>query len=492
MSPLDATFLHIENDVSQMHIASVGIFEGREPPFPDIVAMIESKLALVPRYRRVVRHVPFELGRPVWVDDPHFNIEYHLRHTALPAPGGEAELRKLVGRVMSQPLDRARPLWEIWVVQGLEDGHWALLAKTHHAMVDGVSGTDLLALIMDVSAEPVTPLPVHWTPEPAPSAVRLASEASLGLLTSPYEQIQAVRSAAAVPLQALTELREVIKGLSALFGVVRRTPPSSLNGPVGPHRRYAWASTSVTDIKAIRRTLGGTFNDVVLAAITNGFRELLLARGESVDRMVRSLVPVSVRPRDDQGRAIGDGTLQNKVSAMFAELPVSIVDATERLYAVSLQMDGLKESKQALAGEALTSMSGFAPPMLLALGMRLSGHLAQRNVNTVTTNVPGPQIPLYVCGRRMLKAFPYVPLAGQVRIGVAIFSYNGEVNFGITGDYDTTADIDVLCRGVEDGVKQLLKAGDRSEAGPSDSDGGHRQKLGSVSDLPHQDDDGEP
>jgi WS/DGAT/MGAT family acyltransferase len=460
MSPQDASFLHIEDDVSHMHIASVGIFEGPEPPFTDIVSMIDSKLDLVPRYRRVVRTVPLELGRPVWVDDPHFNIEYHLRHTALPSPGGEAELRKLVGRVMSQPLDRSKPLWEIWVVEGLEDGHWAVMAKTHHAMVDGVSGTDLLALIMDISPEPSIPEPATWTPEPAPSGLQLAAQASIDLLRSPYEQVQALRSAAAVPRQAFDQVREVVKGLTAMTGLVRRTPLSSLNGPLGPHRRYAWASTMVSDIKAIRRGLGGTFNDVVLAAITNGFRELLLERGESVDRVVRSLVPVSVRARDDRGRAVGDGTLQNKVSAMFAELPVSITDAAERLRAVSAQMEGLKESKQAVAGEALTSMSGFAPPMLLALGVRLSTRIPQRNVNTVTTNVPGPQIPLYVCGRRMLKAYPYVPLAGQVRVGIAIFSYNGEVNFGVTGDYDTTADLDVLCRGIEDGITQLLKACD--------------------------------
>jgi WS/DGAT/MGAT family acyltransferase len=460
MSPQDASFLHIEDDVSHMHIASVGIFEGPEPPFTDIVSMIDSKLDLVPRYRRVVRTVPLELGRPVWVDDPHFNIEYHLRHTALPSPGGEAELRKLVGRVMSQPLDRSKPLWEIWVVEGLEDGHWAVMAKTHHAMVDGVSGTDLLALIMDISPEPSIPEPATWTPEPAPSGLQLAAQASIDLLRSPYEQVQALRSAAAVPRQALGQAREVVKGLTAMTGLVRRTPLSSLNGPLGPHRRYAWASTMVSDIKAIRKGLGGTFNDVVLAAITNGFRELLLERGESVDRVVRTLVPVSVRARDDRGRAVGDGTLQNKVSAMFAELPVSITDAAERLRAVSAQMEGLKESKQAVAGEALTSMSGFAPPMLLALGMRLSTRIPQRNVNTVTTNVPGPQIALYVCGRRMLKAYPYVPLAGQVRVGIAIFSYNGEVNFGVTGDYDTTADLDVLCRGIEDGITQLLKACD--------------------------------
>jgi diacylglycerol O-acyltransferase / wax synthase len=457
MSPLDASFLHIEDDVSHMHIASVGIFEGPEPPFTDIVTMVESKLDLVPRYRRVVRKVPLELGRPVWVDDPHFNIEYHLRHTALPAPGGEAELRKLVGRVMSQQLDRAKPLWEIWVVDGLEDGHWAMLSKTHHAMVDGVSGTDLLTLLMDVSSEPTDPVHSTWAPEPAPTGLELAIQASLDLLRSPYEQILALRSAAAVPRQALGHGREVIKGLSAMAGLVRRTPVSTLNGPIGSHRRYAWASTQVDDIKIIRKGLGGTFNDVVLASVANGFRELLLHRGESVDRVVRTLVPVSVRPRDDHGRAVGDGTLQNKVSAMFAELPVSIPDPAQRLRTVTSQMAGLKESKQAVAGEALTSMSGFAPPMLLALGMRVSSRLPQRNVNTITTNVPGPQIPLYVRGRRMLKAFPYVPLAGQIRVGVAIFSYNGEVSFGVTGDYDTAPDLDVLCRGIEDGIAELVK-----------------------------------
>ncbi len=458
MSPQDASFLHIEDGVSHMHIASIGIFEGPKPAFGDIVAMVESKLPLVPRYRRVVRTVPLDLGRPVWVDDPHFNIEYHVRHTALPPPGGEPELRKLVGRVMSQQLDRARPLWEIWVVDGLEDGRWAMLSKVHHAMVDGVAGTDLLALTMDVSPEPRAPSVEPWEPSLTPTAVQLTIDALVDLARSPYEQVRALRSALRVPRQALAQAREVAQGLSAMAGLVRPTPASSLNGPIGPHRRYVWASTRVSDVKAIRRGLGGTFNDVVLAAITNGFRELLLSREESVDRVVRTLVPVSVRARDRSGRAVGDGTLANKVSAMFAELPVGIDQAPQRLAAVSAQMDGLKESKQAVAGEALTSMSGFAPPMLLAMAARLGTRIAQRNVNTVTTNVPGPQVPLYVVGRKMLRVFPYVPLAGQVRIGVAIFSYDGEVNFGITGDDDTTADLEVLARGIEDGVRELAKA----------------------------------
>jgi WS/DGAT/MGAT family acyltransferase len=255
----------------------------------------------------------------------------------------------------------------------------------------------------------------------------------------------------------VTHAAEVGQGVVAMAGLVRATPVSSLNGPLGPHRRYAWASTSVDDIKKVRKGLGGTFNDVVLASITNGFRELLLSRGEDIDRVVRTLVPVSVRPRDASGKAVGDGTYENRVSAMFAELPVNIEDPRERLHAITLQMEGLKDSKQAVAGEALTSMSGFAPPMLLALGMRLATRAAQRNVNTVTTNVPGPQFPLYAAGRKMLRAFPYVPLGGQMRIGIAIFSYNGEVNFGITGDYDTTPDLDVLSAGIEDGMARMVK-----------------------------------
>jgi diacylglycerol O-acyltransferase / wax synthase len=458
LSPLDASFLHLEDHVSHMHIASVAIFEGPPPPFADVVTMVEAKLDLVPRYRQKVRFVPFELGRPVWVDDAHFNIEYHVRHTALPSPGGESELRKLVGRVMAQQLDRAKPLWEIWVVEGLEDRRWAILAKTHHALVDGVSGTDLLAVIMDLSPDAPPQAASRWSPRPEPSGLELVVEALENFVHSPYEQLRAARAQTRALRRVAGYMAEVAGGLFSLSGLVRPTAPTSLNGPLGPHRRYAWATTSVADIKRVRNALGGSFNDVVLASITNGFRELLLARGESTERVVRTLVPVSVRPRDASGRAVGDGTYENRVSAMFAELPVDLDDPALRLETITEQMRGLKDSHQALAGEALTSMSGFAPPMLLALGMRLATRAAQRNVNTVTTNVPGPQFPLYAAGRRMLRAFPYVPLAGQIRLGIAIFSYDGDVNFGITGDYDTTADIDVLAGGIEDGMTQLLKA----------------------------------
>ncbi len=458
LSPLDSSFLNIEDGVSHMHIASIGVFEGPTPRVEDLVAMIAGKLRQVPRYRQIVVRVPGDLGRPVWVDDPHFNIDYHVRHTALPAPGGEAELRRLVGRIMSQQLDRSKPLWEIWMVDGLEGDRWAMAAKTHHCMVDGVSGTELLSVIMDITPEAGVPEQESWSPQPPPSSRWLAVEALIDMAKNPYEQFRAVRAALRVPRQAVTEMVGVVRGLTSMMGLIRPTPTSSLNGPIGPHRQWAWATTTVEDIKAVRRKHGGSFNDVVLACITSGFRELLASRGESADRIVRTLVPVSVRPRNARGVAVGDGELNNKISAMFAKLPVFETDPVERLRAISEQMADLKESEEAVAGEALTSLSGFAPPLLLALGGRLATKGAQRNINTVTTNVPGPQIPLYVLGRRMLEAYPFVPLGAQMRVTVAIFSYNGHVNFGVTGDYDAAPDIDVLCRGIEKSVADLLAA----------------------------------
>ncbi|MGI8757265.1 MAG: WS/DGAT/MGAT family O-acyltransferase [Acidimicrobiales bacterium] len=463
MSPLDASFIHIEDDVSHMHIGSVGIFEGPSPAYEDILDMVAGKLPLIPRYRQVVRTVPLDLGRPVWVDDPHFRVEYHIRHTALPDPGGEPELRRLVGRVMSQQLDRSKPLWEVWMVEGLEDDRWAMVSKTHHCMVDGVSGTDLLSVIMDASPKQTPAVPDDWNPEPAPSGSRLAIEAVVDMARSPYEQLRAVRASTRVPRQALASLGEMAQGIRSMSNLVTQTPPSILNGPLSPHRRYNWTSTTVDDIKTVRKGIGGTFNDIVLATITRGFRELLLSAGEDVDRVVRTLVPVSVRSRDDAGKAVGDGTMANKVSAMFAELPVGVEDPVERLSLISAQMDGLKESKQAVAGEALTSLAGFAPPVLLAMGTRLASRAAQRSINTVTTNVPGPQVPLFAAGCRMLSSYPYVPLASQIRVGVAIFSYNGEVTYGMTGDYDAAPDLDALADGINDGMDELVKIASRGK-----------------------------
>ena len=462
MSPLDASFLHIENDVNHMHIGSVGIFEGPAPNYGDFADLVAGKLPVVPRYRQKVRFVPFDLGRPVWVDDSHFNLRYHLRHTALPPPGGDQELRNLVGRLMAQQLDRTKPLWEMWMVEGLQDGHWALVSKVHHCMVDGVSGSDLLAVMLDPAREPPSPSLDTWRPQPEPSDVRLVTEALGDLIANPYEQFRAMRAAARGWRQLGELFAEAGRGVASLAGLVRPTAESSLNGPIGPHRRWDWARTTLADVKRVRTALGGTVNDVVLTVLTRGFRDLIMARDESPDgRVVRTLVPVSVRLADERG------VYNNRVSAMFAELPVGIADPAERLAAIRRQMDGLKESKQAVAGEVLTSLSGFAPALLLAVGTRVAFRIPQRNVNTVTTNVPGPQQPLYACGRQMLEVFPFVPIAGHLRVGVAIFSYNGMLNFGVTGDYDTAPDIGVLARGVEDGMSELLKLA--GEDGPDDA-----------------------
>ncbi|MGO8877697.1 MAG: WS/DGAT/MGAT family O-acyltransferase [Acidimicrobiales bacterium] len=456
LGPLDASFLYLEDGITHMHIASCAIFEGPAPAYEEVATAIAGKLGQVPRYRQVVHFVPFELGRPVWADDPHFKLEYHLRHTALPAPGGPAELRLLMGRLMSQELDRRRPLWETWILEGLEDGRWALVTKIHHCMADGVSGTDLLAVVLDVERHPSPATIEEWLPEAEPSGLRLAAEALVGLARSPYEQLRAARRLLQAPGRAVRQLRDLAEGVGSYARRFVPTEPTSIVGSIGPNRRWTWASADLADLKAIRRAQGGTVNDVILAVIAGGFRELLLGRGEPVERLVvRTLVPVSIRREDEHG------LYNNRVSAVFADLPVAIEDPVDRLTAVHEQMEALKASHQTLAGESLTALGELTPFVGIALGeraaMAMLRHLPQHSVNTVTTNVPGPQFPLYLAGREMVEYLPFVPIAHGVRLGVAITSYNGGVAFGITGDYDTAADIDVLAHGIEDGITRLVK-----------------------------------
>jgi len=453
LSPQDASFLDIEDETSHMHIGSVGIFEGPAPARQELCSGVSSKLHLVPRYRQKVRYPPLRVGPPVWIDDPHFNLDYHVRRTALAAPGGESELRTLVGRVMSQQLDRTKPLWEMWVAEGLGSGRWALISKVHHCMVDGVSATDLLSVLLDSERDPTRGPSPRWAPAREPSVGELVAQPLARRLASPLNAVGGAIGLVRSGGQAVELARETLRGTAKLAAILRPTPRSSINGPIGPHRRWDWAHAQLTDVKVIRQALGGTVNDVVLAAISGGFRDLLLRRGEDPSRVViRTLVPVSVRRPGEQG------LYNNRVSAMFAELPAGVEDPVQRLEAVHTQMEGLKASREAVAGEVLTSLSGFAPALLLALGTRVALNMPQRNVNTVTTNVPGPQQPLYLAGRRMLEAIPFVPIASRVRIGVAIFSYDGALKFGVTGDYDTAPDIDVLCDGIEKGMTELVKA----------------------------------
>jgi WS/DGAT/MGAT family acyltransferase len=319
-------------------------------------------------------------------------------------------------------------------------------------MVDGVSATDLLSVIMSSEREAPPPAANDWQPQPEPTAAELVAHSVRLRAASPYEAVRTALSAARGPRRVAKQAVATARGLANFRPLLERNPELSLNGPIGPHRRWDWARARLSDVKRIRQTHRGvTINDVVLAVITNGFRELLLSRGEEVQgQKIRTLVPVSVRAENERG------TYNNKVSAMFAELPVEIEDPVGRLHALHEQMQALKNSGQAVAAERLTALGGFAPAMLLALGGRVGTRLPQSSVNTVTTNVPGPQHPLYLAGRRMLEAFPFVPLGGYVRVGVAIFSYDGGINFGVTGDFDTAPDIGVLCDGIERGVADLL------------------------------------
>lgn len=452
MSPLDASFLHVENDCNHMHIAVVAIFEGPPPGGDQVERMISSKLHRVPRYRQKVRFVPFDLGQPVWSDDAHFDLQYHVRHTALPAPGSDQQLCTLVGRVMSQKLDRARPLWEVWVVEGLVEGRWALLSKTHHCLVDGVAGSDLLSVMLDSSPDTEYPPSVPWEPGRRPTGLSLALESLAEGFRKPREGLRAFRRVASSPRRALRELADFTEGLATFRSFSRNDLESSLNGPIGPHRRWCMARTTIADVKKIRNAHGGTVNDVVLAAIAHGFRCLLIARGEPVDGLcVRSLVPVSAR-RDDER-----GLFNNRIAAMFVNLPMGISDPLARLASIRAEVDALKEHHQASAAETLTALTGYTPPALLALGARLFADLEQHTVQTVTTNIRGPDQPLYAAHRRMLFAYPYVPLVTSVRIGIAVFSYAGQLAFGITGDYESASDIQLLASGIEAGIDDLSR-----------------------------------
>ncbi len=461
MSPLDAGFLDLEDADrhASLAIASVAVFEGPAPSYEEFLAAVAGRLPLVPRYRQKVRRLPLDLGRPVWVDDPHFDLLYHIRQTALPAPGGQEQLRHLIERVMAQRLDRERPLWESWLAEGLQDGRWAVLTKVHHCMMDGVSGTDLFRLFFDTSPEPFPDVEDDWAPTPEPSMLRLTAEALGELAFSPLEQVRALRDALRTPGELIRHTIDTAHGLAALAGALMPTNSSSLSGPVGRSRRYRWVQAPFADVDAVRRQLGGTVNDVVLAAVTGAFRGLLLARGEPPGpHVIRTLVPVSVRAAGERG------VFDNRVSLLLADLPVDVADPVERLAAVRAHLAALKTSKEAEAGEAMTQVARYEPFPLVSLGMRLLFRMPQRNVVTVTTNIPGPRQPIYALGRRVLEILPYVPIATTVRVGIAVFSYCDEVTFGITGDRDSTADIDVLAGGITDSLAELVEAAQRKTA----------------------------
>jgi WS/DGAT/MGAT family acyltransferase len=456
LSAVDAAFLHQESPTTQMHIGALIVLEGPPPPFVELRDHVRSRLPRVPRYRQKLATPPLGLGRQLWIDDPAFNLDYHLRHTALPRPGGDAELRRLVGRLFAQRLDRTKPLWELWYVEGLAGGRTALISKTHHSLVDGVSGVDLATVLFDLEAEPQeTEGGDAWQPRPEPTGAELAAASLRDAARLPFRGIEALGRAP----RELAEAREAIEGLGEVVWAGLNPPPDTpLNVRIGPHRRFEVAAARLSDLKEVKDAFGGTVNDVVLAVVAGALSRWFHARGLRTEGLeLRAGVPVSVRTPDERG-AMG-----NRLTQLVAPLPIGLRDPVERLHRISASMADVKESKQALGAKVIAGAQEFAPPTLLAQASRLN--FSTRFYNLLVTNVPGPQVPLYVLGRRIEAVFPVPFLAGDRALAIAVMSYDGGMGFGLLGDLDAMADLVIVAKGIDDALAELLALA-RGEAPP--------------------------
>ncbi len=452
LTGLDASFLHLERGPAHMHVASTTIFEGPPPSYDEYREHIESRLHLVPRFRQKLRFVPLSQGRPLWVDDPQFNLTYHVRHSALPEPGGEEELRALAARVFSQRLDRSKPLWEMWLVDGLAGDRFAVVAKSHHCLVDGVSGVDISTVLFDASpepaptSEPATP----WTPRPEPSDAELVADAWVERATTPAEIARGARRVFRGPRRAARGALDALEAAGAFARAGVGAPASPLNVEIGPYRRFATVSADLGEVKEVKNAVGGTVNDVVLSVVAGALGRYLRARGYSTQEDLRAMVPISVRGDDEHG------ALGNRVSSFLAPLPVGTTDPLARLSRVSATMGDLKQSKQAVGATLMTELTDFAPPTIAGQAARLQPR--QRFFNLVVTNIPGPQFPLYLLGRRVEAVFPMVPLARRQALCFGILSYDGQLNFGIVGDFDAMPDLDSLGGDLETTLAETVAA----------------------------------
>jgi WS/DGAT/MGAT family acyltransferase len=463
LSAVDAGFLEQEGPATHMHIGGIARFEGPPPGLGEFLDHVRSRLHLVPRYRQKLATPPLDTGRPIWVDDPSFNLDYHVLHTALPAPGTERALLDLTARIFSQPLDRTKPLWELWLVEGLDPGGFAMLSKTHHAVVDGISGVDLTTVLFDLSPE-VTAVPPPrepWIPRPEPTAAALAAAGLAGAARTAASVATGTLTAAARPGALLHRAREVAQGVGEVaWAAVNAPPPTPFNVPPGPHRRIEVVRAGLDELKLVKNAFGGTVNDVVLAVVAGGVGFFMEERGQPTDGVeLRACVPVSVRTPEQSG------TLGNQLTQILAPLPVGVADPVARLERVSRAMAHLKSSKQALGAKAIASAQDFAPPTILAQASRMT--FADRFYNLLVTNVPGPQFPLYLLGRRLEAVFPIAFLAGDRALAVAIMSYDGGMNFGLIGDYDALPDLDTIAEGIEGSLAELVTAARRAGRPPA-------------------------
>jgi WS/DGAT/MGAT family acyltransferase len=456
LTALDSTFLHLEDHSdAHMHVAMVMVYEGHAPTLRELVEHVESRLHLVPRYRQRLAFVPLAQGRPIWTDDPHFNPYYHIRHTALPKPADDAALKRLAGRIFSQRLDRSKPLWEMWLVQSMANDRFALIAKTHHALVDGVSGVDITTVLFDTAREPAPTAPASpWHAKPLPGPAKLLGEALLERTTVPGEMVRGARAMVRGPRRAFSQVKGALESIGAttLAGINAPAPPSPFNVDIGPHRRYTFIDADLVQLKAIKDSLGGTLNDVVLTSVCLALGRYLRDRGHDTEGLVlKAMVPVSVRSKSQRG------ALGNQVAAMWAPLPVGVENPADCLARITTAMDELKHSGQAVGAQVLTNLAGFAPPTILSQAARLQAR--QPFFNLVVTNVPGPQFPLYLLGRRLLVLYPVVPLAQRQALGIAVMSYDGHLGFGLLGDYDSLPSLEEIAKDLQWAIASLARAG---------------------------------
>ncbi|HEV3283858.1 MAG TPA: wax ester/triacylglycerol synthase family O-acyltransferase [Solirubrobacteraceae bacterium] len=463
LTPVDASFLHQETPVSHMHIGGVMIVEGPPPAMEEFLGQIRMRLHLVPRYRHKLAYTALDSGRPVWVDDPSFNLEYHVRHTALPSPGTWEQLQELTARIFSQQLDRSKPLWEMWMIEGLEDDRFALITKTHHSLIDGIGGVDLATVLFDVSPDP--PPIAHsdraWQPHSEPGAAKLVAAGLLGAVKAGVELADGAIDALTHPERALARAREVAEGVGEIvWAGLNPAPQTPLNVPIGPYRRFIGVTSQLEDFKLVKNRFGGTVNDVVLAVVAGALRSFLISRGRRTEGVeLRALVPVSVRAEDQHNQA------GNRIVVMRGPLPVYIADPLQRLRFVAHAMDGLKESKQALGAEMIAGAQSFAPPTILAQASRLN--FSTRLFNLIVTNIPGPQFPLYVLGREMVQAIPVAFLPQNHALAIAIMSYNGQMNFSLLGDFDALPDIDSIGEKIAEELAYLVSLARESVPTPA-------------------------
>jgi diacylglycerol O-acyltransferase len=460
LTALDASFLHQEGPASHMHIGGLAVFAAPAPRLDELLARLDARLHLVPRYRQRLAHTPLDRGRPVWIDDPAFRLALHVRHAALPPPGGRDQLFALLARIFSTQLDRRRPLWELWLVEGLRDGGFAFIFKTHHAVIDGAAGADLATVISDLTGPDDERLVGEsgWTPARSPSLPGLlalgAARDALDALTLAAHGLAEARH----PERAARRLRA---GLDGLGEIVRATldpaPETPLNVAIGPARRFVALACDLDDFTTVRGTFGGTVNDVVLGVVTGALRRFLEARGVRTEGLeLRALVPVSLRGASD-GAALG-----NRLAAMRATLPVHISDPRARLEAVRGGMAAVKRSRQALGAKVLAGVHDFAPPTILAHASRLS--FSTRLFNLLVTNVPGPRIPLRVLGREIREIHPIAFLPRGHALAVAVMSYNGQMSFGLLADFDALPELEQIGEWMSQELAELV--GIARSAGP--------------------------